>query len=200
MKPFQHCIGCGWELIPDNKQRPTQYHCENRKCREDVFYHVDKWAFRSKAWEECNFKHINLTEIHRQNDKKFISILQRIRIGKQISSIILRLCRLPKSRHGHFSNLADFYLEGDILPNHAHILLNHTSETENAIKLFSLRMDVDRVNNENIAKLPSEPHRYKCADRFRWNEHHRGDQSLEKNAREANDGSGTLQALVRMST
>jgi hypothetical protein len=51
VKPFQHCIGCGWELIRDNQWRPKEYHCENKHCREDVFYEIDKWAFRSKAWE-----------------------------------------------------------------------------------------------------------------------------------------------------
>lgn len=51
VRPFQHCIGCGWKLERDNKWRPTEYRCENRFCREDVFYDIDKWAFRSKAWE-----------------------------------------------------------------------------------------------------------------------------------------------------
>jgi hypothetical protein len=81
VKPFQYCIGCGWELERDHPRNPKEYRCENKYCREDVFYDIDKWAFRSKAWEECEFKHINLTEIHRQSDKKFISILQRIRTG-----------------------------------------------------------------------------------------------------------------------
>ncbi|CAO2657621.1 Nn.00g037470.m01.CDS01 [Neocucurbitaria sp. VM-36] len=165
VKPFQYCIGCGWQLIRDNQYRPKEYRCENRSCREDVFYDIDKWAFRSKAWKECDFKHINLTEIHRQHDKKFISILQRIRT------------------------------DGVILPNHARILLNHPSETEDAIKLFSRRDDVDRVNNENISRLPSEARTYKCVDHFNWKEHHKDDRSLEKNTREADDGTGTLHAL-----
>jgi ATP-dependent DNA helicase PIF1 len=83
-----------------------------------------------------------------------------------------------------------------ILPNHAKILLNHASETENAIKLFARRDDVDRVNNENIAKLPAKPRDYKCMDHFSWKEHHQDDSSLEKNTRLAADGSGTLNALV----
>jgi hypothetical protein len=88
VKPFQYCIGCGWELQRDNKHRPKEYQCENKYCREDIFYDVDKWAFRSKAWEECDFKHINLTEIHRQSDKKFVSILQKIRTGESTTSFI----------------------------------------------------------------------------------------------------------------
>ncbi|CBX94541.1 hypothetical protein LEMA_P120320.1 [Plenodomus lingam JN3] len=165
VKPFKHCIGCGWELIPDNKFAPKEHRCENRRCNRDVFYDIDKWAFRSDAWQECNFKHINLTEIHRQHDKMFISILQRIRT------------------------------DGVILPNHARVLLNHTSETKDAIKLFSTRDDVDRTNNENINKLAAAPHRYKCVDHFEWREHHRDDKSLQKNTRLAEDDNGTLHAL-----
>jgi hypothetical protein len=51
VKPFQYCIGCGWELQRDNQWRPKEYKCENKYCREDIFYDIDKWAFRSKAWE-----------------------------------------------------------------------------------------------------------------------------------------------------
>jgi hypothetical protein len=166
VRPFQYCIGCGWELERDNKYRPKEYRCENKYCREDIFYDVDKWAFRSKAWEECDFKHVNLTEIHRQSDKKFISILQKIRT------------------------------DGVILKPHANILLNHTSETEDAVKLFARRDDVDRINNENIAKLPSEARTYKCIDHFSWKDHHKNDTSLEKNTRPGEDD--TLAALVCM--
>lgn len=71
-----------------------------------------------------------------------------------------------------------------------------TSETEDAIKLFSLRVDVDRINNENISKLPTIARSYKCLDHFKWQEHHKDDKSLEKNTREASDDSDTLQVLV----
>jgi hypothetical protein len=84
-----------------------------------------------------------------------------------------------------------------ILPPHANILLNHTSETEDAIKIFARRDDVDRVNNENIAKLRFKAYSYKCLDYFDWRPEHRDDKSLERNARLMDDGSGNLLALVR---
>jgi ATP-dependent DNA helicase PIF1 len=80
------------------------------------------------------------------------------------------------------------------LKPHAHILLNHTSETEDAIKLFARRDDVDRINNENIHRLPSEALTYKCVDHFSWKDHHKNDTSLEKNTRPGENG--TLVALV----
>jgi ATP-dependent DNA helicase PIF1 len=85
--------------------------------------------------------------------------------------------------------------DGIILPNHANILLNHKSETENAIKIFAKREDVDRVNNENIANLPSKAITYKCLDNFERKEHHREDSSLDKYSKLADNG-GTLQQLV----
>jgi hypothetical protein len=81
-----------------------------------------------------------------------------------------------------------------ILKPHAHILLNHTSETEDAIKLFARRDDVDRINNENIHRLPSAAIVYKCVDHFDFKEHHKSDSSLEKNTRQGDND--TLVALV----
>ncbi|KAF2257453.1 hypothetical protein BU26DRAFT_44044 [Trematosphaeria pertusa] len=60
---------------------PTEYECHNRRCSQLTFYDIDKWAFRSQAWKDCDFEHVQLTKIHRQSDEKFISILQQIRIG-----------------------------------------------------------------------------------------------------------------------
>lgn len=107
---------------------------------------------------------MNLTQIHRQSDMMFKSILNRIRI------------------------------DGRILKPHANVLLNHTSETEGAIQIYARRFDVDRVNNENIKKIPSVARAYKCLDDFQWPEHHRGDRTLERNTYRLPDGS--LSALV----
>ncbi|USP82420.1 hypothetical protein yc1106_09694 [Curvularia clavata] len=165
VKPFAYCMGCGWELIHEKKEGQLQHRCENKGCRYDMWPDTDKWAFRSEAWKECGFEHINLTEIFRQKDQKFKYILQTIR------------------------------QEGVILPNHARVLLNHMSETENAIKIYSLRRDVDRVNSENIRRLPSESRTYRCLDNFRWKPHHQGDESLIKYTMRATNGSNTLQQL-----
>ncbi|KAG9189567.1 ATP-dependent DNA helicase PIF1 [Alternaria panax] len=148
VKPFKHCMGCGWELIKQVKGGSVQHRCENKSCRYDFWPATDKWAFRSKAWQECNFEHINLTEIHRQDDRKFISILQKIR------------------------------RDGEIVKPHANILLNHTKDTEGAIQIFSKRDDVDRVNKQNIARLPSQQLIFKCLDDFKWNDFE--DKTLEK--------------------
>jgi ATP-dependent DNA helicase PIF1 len=87
-------------------------------------------------------------------------------------------------------------VDGIIVPNHANVLLNHASETNNATKIFSLRRDVDRLNREEISKLPSIPHIYHCEDYFDWKPHHQGDPSLKKYTLPGAFGKRSLQQLV----
>jgi ATP-dependent DNA helicase PIF1 len=136
--PFRHCIHCGRELI--EKKSAKEYKCS----RHGIYYDSDKWAFRSTAWKECNFAHVNLTNIHRQSDKTFIDILQKMRIGTKLSRADMEL------------------------------LLNHPTKgiNANAIKLFGSRAEVDRVNAERFAKLRSKPRSYRSLDSFKWNEAH----------------------------
>jgi len=107
---------------------------------------------------------VNLTQIHRQDDMMFKSILNRIRT------------------------------DGVILKPHANVLKNHKSETEGAIEIYSRRIDVERVNNANIAKIPSAARTYKCLDNFDWPFEHREDKTLERNTYRMPDGG--LSALV----
>jgi|SRR5690242_13613587 len=84
--------------------------------------------------------------------------------------------------------------DGTILKPHAHVLLNHTSETEGAIEIYARRVDVDRVNNNNINKIPSAARAYRCVDNFDWPDHHKSDKTLERNTYRMPDGS--LSSLV----
>jgi ATP-dependent DNA helicase PIF1 len=78
VKPFQHCITCGSDLISTDEEEDTVYRCPS--CNKE-HNDSDKWAFRSEAWAECSFVHVHLKSIHRQNDPEFISILQKCRLG-----------------------------------------------------------------------------------------------------------------------
>ena len=110
-----------------------------RCTRHGDFQDVDKWAFRSDAWRGCNFVHVNLTTIHRQKDNAFIQILEQLRLGKPLS-----------------------FEDRDLL-------LNHPSNTTNAVKLFSTREEVRRVNDAEFARLKTEISTFICLDDFRWN-------------------------------
>lgn len=55
---------------------------------------------------------------------------------------------------------------------------------------------MDRVNNENIRRLPSESRTHNCLDNFYWRAHHRDDASLNKYTTPATNASNTLHHLV----
>lgn len=62
VKPFQHCIQCGKDLIQKTTAGGTLVY----ECREHGTYaDEEKWAFKSKAWDECGFVHVHLKTIHR---------------------------------------------------------------------------------------------------------------------------------------
>lgn len=137
VKPFQYCMYCGREqpqrIVDKDK---TVYRCPvHGDCNDD-----DKWAFRSATWEECRFRHINLTNIHRQSDEVFIRVLQKLRIGTALTETDRRL------------------------------LLNHPCDTTNAVKLFPTRDQVKRINQTEFDRLTSAKHSYTCLDLFSWNE------------------------------
>lgn len=129
VKPFQFCFVCGKSLtvIASGKRRCAQH--------GDVF-DQDLWAFCSDAWKMCNFVHVNLTTIHRQSDIEFISILERLRLGKPLSTA------------------------------NRELLLNHESETEGAVKLYPKVEQVRKVNEESFATLSTPILRFTCNDHF----------------------------------
>ncbi|KIV99555.1 hypothetical protein, variant [Verruconis gallopava] len=136
VKPFRNCIECG----QDTRERDggTVFTCP----KHGDYLENDKWAFKSRAWTECNFAHVNLTTIHRQKDRKFIDILERCRMGRQ-----LKQC------------------ERDLL-------LNHPSEVGQAVRLFSTREEVRQLNYKEYSKLQTEPRAFKCYDDIQVREAH----------------------------
>lgn len=83
---------------------------------------------------------MNLTEIHRQSDKVFIDILQKLRLGLQ----------LP--------------------PKDVELLLHHPSQTRNAVKLFGSREEVKRLNDQKFDNLCTKARGYMANDDFQYNE------------------------------
>lgn len=139
VKPFQHCIQCGKELSQkcEPGKKPS-YHCRHHGDYVDE----DKWAFRSKAWEECNFRKVHLKTIHRQNDEPFIRMLQKCRLGSRLS-------------------------EQEI-----HLLMHHKSRTAQAMELYPTRKEADDVNRMKFNKIAAEPHTYWAHDSFFWHKEH----------------------------
>ena len=135
VRAYQHCMQCGSEMQPDVEQE--MHNC--RRCNT-VYKAVDKWAFRSEAWEECNFAYVYLKTIHRQHDDVFIALLEKCRRGEP-------------------------FTEADVT-----LLMNHEANTTDAVELYSTREEVRCVNEREFKKLPTESHSFQCHDTFIWNE------------------------------
>jgi len=89
-----------------------------------------KFAYESSAWLKANFTVCYLDEQYRQDDRNFLEVLTAIRCN----------------------NFSEKHL--------CHIQARKTKEQdapEGAPKLFSHNLDVDRVNEEMLAKLPGKP-------------------------------------------
>lgn len=102
------------------------------------FAEEDKWAFKSSVWEALKFEHIHLKKIHRQEDVKFINILQKCRLGA------------PLSQHD------------------TGILLNHPCEVYGATRLFCTRREVAAFNQKEFRKLQTDVYEYWALDGCEW--------------------------------
>lgn len=137
VKPFQHCMYCGLEMTPNTDN--TMYDCPNS---HGPFLEADKWAFCSAAWEEANFVHVHLKQIHRQNDEKFIKMLQKCRLGLSFT------------------------------PQEKAVLIDHPCNVQKATKLLCTRKEVSDVNQKNFRNLKTQIYEYRTTDDFTWNRDH----------------------------
>ncbi len=97
-----------------------------------------QFAFESEAWRVLNPAICYLTEQHRQEDAKFLSVLKAIRQNN--------------FREDHFI--------------HLNARMNPGSKAPDGItKLFPHNADVDRVNDAELAKLPDKIHSFKMESR-----------------------------------
>lgn len=131
---FEYCLICGTTL--GRVSWEGNYECD--RCFE-IFSKIDKWAFRSAAWNECDFEHVNLEVIHRQKSADFKALLEKSRLG------------VPRSIDEKW------------------LLLEHPSETQGAVRLFPRRFEVKIINDKELGQLPGRALKYLCVDDFYWN-------------------------------
>ncbi|POS72195.1 PIF1 [Diaporthe helianthi] len=137
VRPFGHCIECGSEMRwhVDDEDDSEIYSCG--RCK--ITYNVsDQWAFRSKAWEECNFEYVYLDTIHRQHDPAFISLLNKCRMGDPFT------------------------------PEDIKLLTDHETDTTGAVELYPTREEVRLVNEREFQKLATKAYSFQCRDTFDW--------------------------------
>lgn len=139
VKPFQHCLQCGREMTTKvNDEGKLAHVCKLHGEYRDE----DKWAFRSNAWQECNFVHFHLKTIHRQNDQKFIRMLQKCRLGHKMKDSEISL------------------------------LMDHKCRVSQATKLYSTRREANDVNRAAFNQLKGVKLVYWCHDSFFWRQCH----------------------------
>ena len=123
-------------LVGDFFQLPPIIKKEETKTKQNLFAKETKnsgiFAYASGAWERARLVSCYLTEQHRQDDADFLSMLSGIRSNNF-------------SRE-HLNHLNSRQIEHDDMPE----------ETMNITKLFSHNVDVDRVNNVELAKIEEE--------------------------------------------
>jgi ATP-dependent DNA helicase PIF1 len=134
VRPFQHCIQCGRELVEGSSDSGLSYNC----ARHGGYRDEDKWTFKSAAWDECNFEHVQLKTIHRQSDETFIRILQKCRMGSRLTS------------------------------EETDLLMDHECMVHHATKLFATRAEVDKINEAEFTRLKGLNHIFWCYDNFFW--------------------------------
>ena len=108
----------------------------------------DEFSFTSKIWDELDFKYYVLSIPYRYPDIEYFYMLQRIRIGKPTPDDIKKL-----------KNRVDVYID----------YVRKGLEKKETIKptsLFSMKKDVEKLNLDELKKLPGDPICYNSIDNF----------------------------------
>jgi hypothetical protein len=103
-----------------------------------------EFCFETPNWKNCKFNIFELKNIHRQNDKTFIDLLNDIRIGK-ITEQGLKIINSCIAK-----NPVDPYNLGCQI----------TPENRTWVTIYTKNIDVDNENNEMLKKIEGEEYTY----------------------------------------
>ncbi|RYP60323.1 hypothetical protein DL770_010021 [Monosporascus sp. CRB-9-2] len=138
--PFQYCIECGSPLLKELRPGETTYRCPSG---HGIWPDSYKWAFQSEVWDNADFAHIELRQVHRQaGDPLFIEILNRVRSGKLTYHDVMVLTDPSRK----------------------------TKDLTNAVRLYPTRSEVAQYNADRLRELETPPHHFAAQDSFYWNE------------------------------
>ena len=124
-------VGDFFQLPPIVKRDAKEIQDEEKQSSliQEVKTSSSNFAYEGGAWERARLVVCYLTEQHRQDDKDFLSVLGGIRANN--------------TNEEHRNHINTRHIEADNMP-------------ENITKLFSHNIDVDKVNNTELAKLEEE--------------------------------------------
>jgi ATP-dependent DNA helicase PIF1 len=133
-------IACG-----DFFQLPPVWTKKKHLFRPDEPY----YCFESPLWKQTFKQSVELTQVYRQSDPKFIECLQRIRKGQCTDAD----CQLLQTRHGVKLTLGE-----------------EDNKDKSAIirptQLHSMTEHVDKINSAELAKIQSKEHLFQMIDGF----------------------------------
>ena len=103
-----------------------------------------EYCFNTDLWKELNIKTHVLTEVFRQNDSKFVKILNEVRVGQLTNEAIslLSACDLAQKPLDHFKD--------DIIPT----------------QLFCKNFDVDAVNEKHLFLIKEDEKIFNSIDKI----------------------------------
>lgn len=127
VKPFEHCMICGVEMVGTFDRVCESNFCKNRE-NNLPFEPGEKWAFNAPVWKSLNMRHVKLEQIHRQKDETFKALLNKVRNGVALSNTewydLIRPKELPPAAF--------------------------------PVRLMSKRIDVERFNNHQLGLIEAE--------------------------------------------
>jgi len=101
----------------------------------------DDYIFNSSVWEDLNFSYVYFTQTYRTADMRFFELLSRARVGKLNEEDVKILKQRLHAKNDEFENKG-------IKPT----------------ILYSHKVNVEKINFEEIKKLPGSFYNYKCKD------------------------------------
>lgn len=121
-------------FVGDFFQLPPISKSDHGRPQQNIFESVsERFAFGSGAWQAANPTICYLSEQYRQDDKEYLDLLSAIRANRFKENHVARLERRK---------------------------INYSEAPSGLPKLFTHNLDVDRVNNEMLAKLDGKYHSF----------------------------------------
>lgn len=108
----------------DFSQLPPVVKKTDIKLMKKFGFDESGYAFTTAEWKSCNFKVVELTDVKRQDNKEFITILNEIRVGD----------------HSHIDYFKQF--------------VNPNPDYDDAICICGTNAEADRINQEYLDALP----------------------------------------------
>lgn len=122
-----------------------------------------KFCFQTPAWDRCVQKVFELQQVHRQTDRRFIDILNNIRIGNVPEDIVEKLMATSKQKIEKDGILATRL----VYPTYFLVVINlylFITTSNVFVRLCSHTQDAFIINESKLKNLPGEQKIFQAED------------------------------------